>query len=70
MLLEPGWFNGDYRELLELVVHIFRWADGETTKKGQPKLGFKMIKPGAFYHARFLAKSLYILKIAMLMDNL
>lgn len=68
--LAEGSFNGDYRELLELVVHYLGGQVVRPCKNRQPKVGFRMMKPGAFHHARFMAKSLYLLKIAMLVDTL
>ena len=48
----------DYNELVQLVLV---WLGGAKEVKG-----FKFQWPGAYHHARFMAKSLYILKIDML----
>ena len=38
-------------------------------RKGKPaNVGFRMMKPGAFHHARFMAKSQYMLKSFMLRE--
>ena len=64
----------DYRELLELVTHIL---SGTIVRKSvrdnnaPPKVvEFKMERPGAFHHARFMAKSIYYLKMFMLTTQL
>lgn len=59
----------DYRELCELVVFYLGGQVIRKRKNGQltyPR--FTMRKPGAFNHARFLAKALYLIKISMMMD--
>jgi hypothetical protein len=38
----------------------------KTTKNKEPIDGFRMRKPGAVHHARFMSKTLYILKMVML----
>ena len=48
----------DYRELLELILV---WLGGANMVSN-----FKFQWPGAYHHARFMAKSLYILKMDML----
>ncbi len=60
----------DYRELLELTVHYLGGEVMRPRVNGPPQPGFRMRRPGALHHARFMAKGLYILKIAMLSDVL
>jgi hypothetical protein len=64
----------DYRELLELITHVL---NGEIVRKSvvnrdaAPKVvAFKMERPGAFHHARFMAKSIYYIKMYMLLPQL
>ena len=48
----------DYKELVQLILV---WLGG-----AEEVTGFKFQWPGAYHHARFMAKSLYILKLDML----
>jgi hypothetical protein len=50
----------DYRELLELTVIYF---GGSTSRK------FKLRKPGAHHHARFMAYAIYFLKIELMSER-
>ena len=68
-LLQEGAFHGDHRKLLELVIHFLSGQVSRPRKRGSPKIVFTMMKPGAFHHTCFMAKSLYLLKIAMLMHK-
>ena len=52
----------DYMELVELTIV---WLGGMAQISG-----FKFQWPGAFHHARFMAKALYILKMDILRDQL
>ena len=60
----------DYRELLELAVHYLGGQVIRPRANGPPQVGFNMRQPGALHHARFMAKGIYIMKIAMLVDEL
>ena len=68
--LRQGTFNkqrDDYRELCELVVV---YLGGTLYRKrkvsGVVQIAFTMRHPGAFHHARFLHKALYIIKMSMM----
>ena len=51
--------------MITAYLQVLRPRDGGRP----PVIGFRMRRPGAFHHARFMAKSLYILKIAMFKDH-
>lgn len=64
MHLAKGTFpREDYRELAELIVV---YLGGTVVRPRDPGYVFYMRKPGALHRARFMAKGIYILKIAML----
>ena len=52
--------RGDYRELVELTLVFL----------GGNIPAFKFKRPGAFHHARFMAKGIYIMKMALLIRQL
>lgn len=59
------WSREDYRELVELVV-IFLGGDVKRVYKNVPTIVSPTIrKPGACHRARFMASSLYLLKICL-----
>ena len=61
----------DYRELLELLTHLLGGKIFRKGKKNPPKeVQFKMERPGAFHHARFMSKAIYFLKMFMLTPQL
>ena len=64
----------DYRELLELVTHVLGGVirRRSTTNKNMPPrvVGFQMEQPGAFHHARFMAKAIYYVKMYMVLPQL
>ena len=63
----------DYRELLELITFVL---NGEIFRKSNindtelRKIDFKMERPGAFHHARFMAKAIYYIKMFVLLPQL
>ena len=59
----------DYRELLELLVFYLGGAVKRPRENGTPHVGFHMRKPGAMHSARFMAQSIYLLKICMLSNQ-
>ena len=64
MHLAKGTFpREDYRELTELIV---MYLGGTVSRPGDLNYTFYMRTPGALHCARFMAKGIYILKIAML----
>ena len=70
--MREGTFNkqrDDYRELCELVVV---YLGGSVSRKrkvgGATPLPFVMRHPGPFHQARFLHKSLYLIKMSMMLD--
>lgn len=69
-LLTATFPREDYRELLELTVHYLGGLVLRPRVNGPPAAGLHMRQPGALHHARFMAKGLYLLKIAMLVDAL
>lgn len=70
--LRKGTFNeqrDDYRELCELVTYYLGGALSRKRKVGGvAPINFTMRHPGAFHQARFMAKSLYLIKMSMMMD--
>ena len=64
----------DYRELLELITHALggQIVRRSVVKKAAPPklVEFKMERPGALHHARFMAKSIYYIKMLMLTPQL
>ncbi len=64
-LLTESFGRDDYRELCELII---KFLGGQVIRPGQQVDSFQMRAPGAIHHARFMASSLYILKLAMLAD--
>ena len=64
--MERGtWVREDYRELLELVVIYLGGVVKRVRKNSAVPIDVNIRKSGAVHHARFMASSLYILKIAM-----
>jgi hypothetical protein len=64
--LRHGTFaRGDYRELAELLNFILG-GEPIRIRAGEVFQVFELRKPGAYHHARFMGKSLYILKIYLL----
>ena len=59
------WDREDYRELLELVVIYLGGVVKRIRKNSAVPIDVHIRKPGAVHHARFMASSLYILKISM-----
>ena len=64
----------DYRELLELITHALggQIVRRSVVKKAAPPklVEFKMERPGALHHARFMAKSIHYIKMFMLTPQL
>ncbi len=64
----------DYRELLELITHALggQIVRRSAVKKAAPPkmVKFNMERPGALHHARFMAKSIYYIKMFMLTPQL
>ena len=64
----------DYRELLELLCHVLGGTirRRSTVKKDEPPriVSFHMEQPGAFHHARFMAKAIYYIKMFMVLPQL
>lgn len=64
----------DYRELLELLCHVLGGTirRKSATKKTTPAriVQFHMEQPGAFHHARFMAKAIYYIKMLMVLPQL
>ena len=64
----------DYRELLELITHVLGGRIVRTSivnKEAPPRaVEFQMERPGAFHHARFMAKAIYFIKMFMLTPQL
>ena len=63
-LLKGTFPREDYRELAELC---YIWLGGESLPTGRT---FAFRKPGAFHHARFMSKAIYLLKIALLSERI
>ena len=64
----------DYRELLELITHVLGGRivrKSVVNKEAPPRaVQFKMERPGAFHHARFMSKAIYYIKMFMLAPQL
>ena len=64
----------DYWELLELVTHVLGGVirrQSMINKDKPPRVvGFQMEQPGAFHHARFMAKAIYYVKMYMVLHQL
>ena len=72
MLQEETFGRDDYRELCELII---KYLGGQVLRPAQkvPEDGadhFRIRKPGALHHARFMASSIYIMKLTLLNDQL
>ena len=64
--MEHGtWQREDYRELLELVVIFLGEVVKRIRKNAAVPIDIVIRKPGAVHQARFMARCLYILKIAL-----
>jgi hypothetical protein len=60
----------DYRELLELLTHVLNGQIRRKRLRGVKVIDFKMERPGAYDHVRFMAKAIYYIKMFMLLPQL
>ena len=64
-LLQNTFPRGDYRELCELINFVLG-GEAVRIQAGEVFREFHLQQPGAYHHARFMGKSLYILKLYVL----